>query len=109
MLNSVTPVTDGVQWPKLANRLLLAIAARSKHPGMRIRYAPAAWLKQRGTPQRRQRWSRWTKRLANAGMIYRLIEPTRDRVTEVALTPEGRAYLDRQLAILAVPLEELAR
>ena len=82
------PVTGAernqLTWPTI--RLLQAICRRAKSPGTTIRYAPADWLNERPTPKRRQRWSRWTRRMAAAGLIERTTEPARDRVTHVRVT-----------------------
>ncbi len=62
-----------------------------------MRYAPAAWFPERATSARRQRWSRWTRRLARAGLLDRITEPSRDRVKHVRLTPDGLAWLDEHV------------
>ncbi len=80
-------------WPPIAVRLLLAIAKRT-HGERHTRYEPAAWLRQRPTPRHRSRWSRWTRRLADAGLIRRITEANRDRVRQVALTPVGQAWIN---------------
>ena len=80
-------------WPAPAVRLFLAIAERTPDGSPEL-YAPACWLRQRATPRNRSRWSRWTRRLANAGLIRRFTEPNRDRVRQVAVTPAGRAWIN---------------
>lgn len=79
-------------WPPVALKLLLAIAERTqaKRP---TRYEPAAWLRQRPTSRNRTRWSRWTRRLAGAGLIRRLTEPNRDRVRQVVITAAGMDWV----------------
>ena len=85
--------TSGEMWPSIAVQLLLAIAERTQ--GERhTRYEPAVWLRQRPTSRHRSRWSRWTRRLANAGLIRRITEANRDRVRQVTLTPVGQAWID---------------
>ena len=51
----------------MAVRLLVAIAARTPDQSP-IRYEPAVWFRQRASARNRSRWSRWTKRLASAGV-----------------------------------------
>ena len=80
-------------WPVIAVRLLIAIAARSPDQSL-IRYEPAVWFRQRASTRNRSRWSRWTKRLADSGLIRRVSEPSRDRVRQVGVTPSGRAWID---------------
>lgn len=79
-------------WPSVALKLLLAIARRTAD-GRPVRYEPAAWLQQRPTSKNRSRWSRWTRRLANAGLVHRLTEPNRDRVRQVVLTTAGMDWI----------------
>jgi hypothetical protein len=71
----------------------LAIAERTFDAGP-TRYEPAAWLRQRPTPRNRSRWSRWTRRLAGAGLIRRLTEPNRDRVRQVVITATGTDWIN---------------
>ena len=84
--------TSANEWPPVALNLLLAIARRTPD-GRPTRYEPAAWLRQRPTSRNRSRWSRWTRRLANAGLARRLTEPNRDRVRQVAITKLGLAWI----------------
>lgn len=79
-------------WPPVALRLLLAVAERT-HGERPTRYEPAAWLRQRPTSRNRSRWSRWTRRLAGAGLIRRLTEPNRDRVRQVVITAAGMDWI----------------
>ena len=81
------------RWPPLAIRLLVAIAARSPDQTP-IRYEPVVWFRQRASARNRSRWSRWTKRLASAGLVRRVSEPSRDRVRHVGVTPSGRDWID---------------
>ena len=80
------------QWPPVALKLLLAVARRTSD-GRPTRYEPAAWLRQRPTSRNRSRWSRCTRRLANAELVRRLTEPNRDRVRQVAITKRGLAWI----------------
>lgn len=80
-------------WPPVAIRLLLAIAERT-HEGNATRYEPSAWFRQPPTSRNRSRWSRWTRRLASAGLIRRLTELNRDRVRQVAVTTGGLAWIE---------------
>lgn len=80
-------------WPSVALKLLLAIAERTQ-AGRPTRYEPVAWLGERPTSRNRSRWSRWTRRLASAGLIRRLTEPNRDRVRQVVITSAGRRWID---------------
>ena len=73
------------------------MAIRERSEGDVVRYTPAVWFTDRATPARRQRWSRWTRRLARAGLLARITEPSRDRVTHVRLTPDGCAWLDEHV------------
>jgi DNA-binding MarR family transcriptional regulator len=43
--------------------------------------------------KRRQRWSRWTRQLAQDGLIERQTELHRDRVTHVRITALGREHV----------------
>ncbi|MFV0442163.1 MAG: hypothetical protein ACK5Q5_01185 [Planctomycetaceae bacterium] len=79
----------------MAFKLLLAIAERT-HAERPTRYEPAAWLRQRPTSRNRSRWSRWTRRLAGAGLIRRLTEPNRDRVRQVVITAAGMDWISEQ-------------
>ena len=82
-------------WPSVAIRLLMSIRDVSQTSS--VRYRPAVWLQEKPTPSRRQRWSRWTRRLATAGLLERICEPSRDRVTHVRITPDGIAWLDEHV------------
>ena len=84
--------TSANEWPPVALKLLLAIARRTSD-GRPTRYEPAAWFRQRPTSRHRSRWSRWTRRLANEGLIRRLIEPNRDRVRQIAITKDGLTWI----------------
>ena len=84
--------TSANQWLPVAFKLLLAIARRTPD-GRPTRYEPAAWFRQRPTSRNRSRWSRWTRRLASAGMVRRLTEANRDRVRQVAITKRGLAWI----------------
>ena len=79
-------------WPPVALKLLLAIAERTQAERP-TRYEPAAWLRQRPTSRNRSRWSRWTRRIASAGLIRRLTEPNRDRVRQVVITAAGMDWI----------------
>ena len=79
-------------WPPLAIQLLLAIAQRSTVDSVTW-YEPAVWFNRSPTACHRMRWSRWTRRLADAGLIRRLTEPNRDRVREVTVTPSGLEWI----------------
>ena len=81
------------RWPPIAIRLLVAIATRSPDQSP-TRYEPAVWFRQRASTRNRSRWSRWTKRLADSGLIRRVSEQSRDRVRHVCVTPSGRAWID---------------
>ncbi len=81
-------------WSPIAVQLLLAIAERTRDCKP-ISYAPASWLQLPPSPKNRSRWSRWTRRLANAGLVQRLTEPNRDRVRRVAITPAGLEWIER--------------
>ena len=80
-------------WPAIAVRLLVAVAARSPTQSP-IPYEPAVWFRQRASARNRSRWSRWTRRLASAGLVRRVSEPSSDRVRQVGVTPSGRAWID---------------
>lgn len=80
-------------WPSVAVRLLLAIAERTSEAGS-TRYEPTAWLRQSPTPRNRSRWSRWTRRLASAGLIRRLTEQNRNRVRRVVITAAGTDWVN---------------
>jgi hypothetical protein len=82
-------------WPSIAVRLLMSV--RDAGETSRVRYRPSLWLQEKATPTRRQRWSRWTRRLATAGLLERICEPSRDRVTHVRLPPAGLAWLDEHV------------
>ncbi len=84
--------TSANEWPPVALKLLLAIAGRTGD-GRPTRYEPAAWFRQRPTSRNRSRWSRWTRRLASAGLVRRLTEPNRDRVRQIAITKRGLAWI----------------
>lgn len=84
--------TSANEWPPVALKLLLAIARRTPD-GRPTRYEPAAWFRQRPISRNRSRWSRWTRRLANAGLIRRLTEANRDRVRQVAITKRGLDWI----------------
>lgn len=84
--------TSAIEWPPVALRLLLAIARRTPD-GRPTRYEPTAWFRQRPTSRNRSRWSRWTRRLASAGLVRRLTEPNRDRVRQVAITKRGLDWI----------------
>ncbi len=84
--------TSANDWPPVALKLLLAIAKRTSD-GRPARYEPAAWFRQRPTSRNRSRWSRWTRRLASAGLVRRLTEPNRDRVRQVSITKRGLAWI----------------
>jgi hypothetical protein len=81
------------------------MAIRERSEGDTVRYAPAVWFEERATPARRQRWSRWTRRLTWAGLLDRITEPSRDRVTHVRLTPDGMAWLDEHVGGTSHDLE----
>lgn len=83
-------------WPAMAIRLLIVVAVRST-PGSPIRYEPAVWFLQRATSRNRSRWSRWTRRLANAGLVQRITETRRNRVRLVAITESGLKWIDEHL------------
>lgn len=83
-------------WPAMAIRLLIAVAGRST-PGSPIRYEPAAWFRVTATSRNRSRWSRWTRRLANAGLVQRITETRRNRVRQVSVTESGFAWIDEHL------------
>lgn len=85
--------TSANEWPPVALKLLLAIAVRSQN-GRPTKYEPAAWLRQRPTSRNRSRWSRWTLRLANAGLLVRITELNRDRVRRVEITPLGLKWIE---------------
>lgn len=92
----MTPrTTSDRDWPHIAVRILIAIRERGE--GDIVRYAPAAWFPETPTSARRKRWSRWTRRLARAGLLERITEPSRDRVTDVRLTPDGMDWLDEHV------------
>ncbi|WP_437226046.1 hypothetical protein SH661x_004378 [Planctomicrobium sp. SH661] len=93
--------TSEHEWPTVALKLLLAIAIRTPD-GRPTRYEPAAWFRQRPTSRNRSRWSRWTRRLASAGLVRRLTEPNRDRVRQVALTKSGLAWIDEHCGTGAI-------
>lgn len=82
-----------------ARRLMAAIGRQngSEPREAGVRYEPAVWLHQKSTASRRQRWSRWTKRLERAGLLERFVERSRDRVTHVRLTKAGRAWLNEHV------------
>ena len=84
--------TSANEWPPVALKLLLAIARRTAD-GRPARYEPAAWFRKRPTSRNRSRWSRWTRRLASAGLVRRLTEPNRDRVRQVVVTKRGLAWI----------------
>ena len=84
--------TSANEWPPVALKLLLAIARRTAD-GRPTRYEPVAWFRQRPNSRNRSRWSRWTRRLASAGLVRRLTEPNRDRVRQVAITRRGLAWI----------------
>jgi len=84
--------TSANEWPPVALKLLLAIA-RWNSDNRPTRYEPAAWFRQRPTSRNRSRWSRWTRRLASAGLVRRVTEPNRDRVRQVAITKRGLAWI----------------
>lgn len=73
------------------------LAALSTHPevaGFRVRgvpYRPNHWFRQAPTPGRRQARSRALRRLASAGLVRRITQPRRDRVTHVQFTQRGLA------------------
>ncbi|MGD9855847.1 MAG: hypothetical protein AB7U20_12955 [Planctomycetaceae bacterium] len=48
----------------------------------------------RPTPRNRSHWSRWTRRLASAGLIRRRTEPNRDRVRQVVVTAAGMDWIN---------------
>ncbi|MFV0443620.1 MAG: hypothetical protein ACK5Q5_08615 [Planctomycetaceae bacterium] len=73
-------------------KLLLAITRRTADCRP-THYEPAAWFRQRPTSRNRSRWSRWTRRLASAGLVRRLTEPNRDRVRDVAITKRGLDWI----------------
>ncbi|MCA9185218.1 MAG: hypothetical protein KDA99_06345 [Planctomycetales bacterium] len=79
-------------WPIVALQLLLVIARRTAD-GRPTRYEPVIWFQQIPTSRNRNRWSRWTRQLANAGLVRRLIEPNRDRVRQVAITKDGLTWI----------------
>lgn len=81
------------QWPPIPVQLLLAIAKRAAE-GEQIEYVPACWFRLPPTPRNRSRWSRWSRRLARAGLIRRLTELNRDRVRRVAVTPAGLEWIE---------------
>lgn len=83
-------------WAAMAIRLLIAVAVRSSL-GAPIRYEPAVWFRQKATSRNRSRWSRWTRRLAYAGLVQRITEPRRNRVREVAVTESGLAWIEKHL------------
>lgn len=88
--NSVTAAElDSQNLSLLELRLLIGMFRRVRSRERPVRYAPAEWLKQRPTPKLRQRWSRATRRMAAAGLIERITEPSRDRVTHVRVTQPG--------------------
>ncbi len=74
--------------PAGRDRMLVTVGAENgsgpREAG--IRYEPSNWFREKPTPRRRKRWSRWTKRLERAGLLERTIERSRDRVTHVRLT-----------------------
>ncbi len=74
-------------------KLLLAIAQWTL-VDQATRYEPADWFRQRASVRNRSRWSRWTKRLASAGLVRRVSEPSRDRVHHVGVTTSGRDWID---------------
>jgi len=84
--------TSANEWPPVAIRLLLAIAERTRDDRP-THYEPSVWLRQLPTSRNRSRWSRWTRRLASAGLVRRLTEPNRDRVRQVAVTKCGLAWI----------------
>lgn len=84
--------TSANVWPPVAVQLLLAIAERTRDQRP-TRYSPAAWLGQLPTSRNRSRWSRWTRRLAAAGLIRRLTEPNRDRVRQVVISNAGLTWI----------------
>ena len=84
--------TSANEWPPVALRLLLTIARRTPE-GRPTRYEPVAWFRQRPTSRNRSRWSRWTRRLASAGLVRRLTESNRDRVRQVAITKRGLVWI----------------
>ena len=97
-------MTPRSTWPQIAVALLLEIGRRSDIERA-IEYAPGVWLDRKPTAKFRQRWSRWTRRLAHAGLIERLTETRRDRVTHVRLTKDGRIWILRNCG--AGALEEI--
>ena len=98
--------------PASTKRLLAAIGRQvgSEARQAGIRYEPAIWLHQKPTVTRRQRWSRLTKRLERAGLLERIVERTRNRVTHVRLTKSGRAWLDEHVEpdLLPIDLADIA-
>ena len=80
-------------WPTLPVRLLTSIARISGEPDQSIPYEPARWFDERPTDRNRSRWSRWTRRLAKAGLLSRTTEPKRDRTQSVAVTREGWQWI----------------
>lgn len=98
MSGSVNDSVTGIRqdWPSFAVRILLAVCRRAGGPNVPVRYAPADWLAKSPTLARRKRWSRWTRRLAEAGLLERLTEPSRDRVTAVRVTEAGWRWVREQ-------------
>jgi len=56
---------------------------------MGVPYQPNAWFAKPLDDARRQAYSRATKQLERAGLIQRVTEPDRNRVTHLLLTPAG--------------------
>lgn len=56
-----------------------------------IPYRPTAWFRPRLTAARRQSLSRAARNLERAGLLRRILEPQRERVTHLQLTAQGLA------------------
>lgn len=95
-------------WPTVAVRLLLAVGERSEDSNGPVQYSPAEWMRERPTAKQRKRWSRWTRRLAAAGLIRRITEHTRDRVRQVRLTAQGRRWIREHCGVGAVARTSIA-